>query len=223
MTMSSSTTFSASARRVSIVAAIGTVVGIAVYAVMLLVGLASLASPQRPIGDPIFSLLELAIIVLMPLLVALMAAVHAWAPAGAKVYSLLAVVFMSLLAALTCSVHFVILVLSHRAEAAGWADAPLLLSFHWPSIPYALDILGWDVFFALSVLFAAPVFGGSARARAIRTCLIVSGVLALAGLAGPVLGDMRWRMIGVVGYVGVFPVAAALMGVLFRAAPATAR
>ena len=50
---------------------------------------------------------------------------------------------------------------------------------------------------------------------------MASGALALAGLSGVVAGDMRLRMIGVVGYVGVFPVAAVLMALLFhRAAPA---
>jgi hypothetical protein len=43
----------------------------------------------------------------------------------------------------------------------------------------------------------------------------VSGVLALAGLAGVFLNDMQVRNIGIVGYAVVFPVAAALIGILF--------
>jgi len=34
--------------------------------------------------------------------------------------------------------------------------------------------------------------------------MIASGVLALAGLSGVVVGDMQLRNIGIVGYVGVF-------------------
>jgi hypothetical protein len=97
---------------------------------------------------------------------------------------------------------------------------PLLLSFTWPSVPYALDILAWDVFFALGVLFAAPVFSGNRLAASIRVLMIASGVLSLAGLSGVVVSDMRFRMIGVVGYAGVFPVAALLLALFFyRAAP----
>jgi hypothetical protein len=45
-------------------------------------------------------------------------------------------------------------------------------------------------------------------------------VLALAGLSGVVVGDMQVRNIGIVGYAGVFPVAALLLAVLFsRARP----
>jgi hypothetical protein len=93
---------------------------------------------------------------------------------------------------------------------------PLLLSFHWPSVPYALDILAWDVFFALSVLCAAPVFRASRLTASIRGLLVTSGALALAGLSGVILGDMRLRNIGIVGYSGVFPVVALLLLILFR-------
>jgi hypothetical protein len=82
-------------------------------------------------------------------------------------------------------------------------------------VVYALDILGWDVFFALSMLFAAPVLSGGRLATLIRVLMIASGVLALAGLSGVAVGDMQLRNIGIVGYVGVFLVVAALLAVLF--------
>ena len=208
-------TFTANARRLGLVSAVGTVLVSAVYAATLVAGLWSLHSPQQPIGNPWFSLLEIFILLLLPLLVGLMVAVHAWAPAAAKVFTLLALVFMALLAGLTGSVHFVIFTLSRQAGFAGSAWLPLL-SFRWPSVPYALDILAWDVFFALSVLFAAPAFRGNRLATSIRGTLIASGVLALAGLSGVIMGDMQLRSIGIVGYAGVFPVAALLLAILFH-------
>jgi hypothetical protein len=212
--------FSATARRLGICAAVGVVVLGVAYAVTLAVGFLSLTSPQQPIGDPMFSILEVLIIVMMPVMVALMVAVHAWAPSHAKTLSLTAVVFMGLLAGVTCSVHFVILTLSRQAAFAGQSWLPLFLSFKWPSVAYALDILGWDFFFALSMLFAAPVFGGSRLAASIRVLMIASGVLALAGLSGVVAADMQLRNIGIVGYLGVFLVVAGLLAVLFyRARP----
>jgi hypothetical protein len=146
--------------------------------------------------------------------------VHAWAPMHAKTLSLTSLVFMGMLAGLTCSVHFVILTLSRQPEFTAQPWLPLVLSFNWPSVVYALDILGWDVFFPLSMLFAAPVFWGSRLAAWIRVLMTASGVLALAGLSGVVVGDMQLRNIGIVGYVGVFLVVTALLGVLFyRATP----
>jgi len=162
-----------------------------------------------------FTILEVLIILMMPAMVALMVAVHAWAPMQAKALSLTAVVFMGLLAGVTCIVHFCILTLSRQPEFVEQSWLPLVLSFTWPSVVYALDILAWDVFFALSMLFAAPVFGGSRLAKWIRVLMIASGVLSLAGLSGVAAGDMQLRNIGIVGYVGVFLVVAALLAILF--------
>lgn len=213
--------FSATARRLGIFSAMSFIVMGVAYAITLTIGFLSLTSPQQPIGNPMFSILEILIILMMPVLVALMVAVHAWAPSHAKTLSLTAVVFMGLLAGETCSVHFVILTLSRQAAFAGQPWLPQLLSFRWPSVVYALDILGWDVFFALSVLFAAPVFGGSRLTESIRMLMIASGVLALAGLGGVLSGNMQLRNIGIVGYLGVFLVVVCLLAVLFsRTRPA---
>jgi hypothetical protein len=212
--------FTATARRLGIFSATATFILIFAYAVTLVMGLMSLESPQEPIGNPMFTILEVLIIIMMPAMVALMVAVHAWAPMHAKTLSLTSVVFMGLLAGLTCSVHFVILTMSRQPEFTEQSWLPLVLSFNWPSVAYALDILGWDIFFALSMLFAAPVFWGSRLAAWIHVLMIASGVLALAGLSGVVAGDMQLRNIGIVGYVGVFLVVAALLAILFyRATP----
>ncbi len=207
--------FTATARSFGILSAAATVILLVAYAVTLVVGLLSLESPQEPIGDPMFTILEILIIVMMPAMVALMVAVHAWAPMHAKTLTLTSVVFMGLLAGVTSVVHFCVLSLSRQPEFAGQSWLPMVVSFKWPSVVYALDILAWDIFFPLSMLFAAPVFWGSRLAAWIRVLMIASGVLAFAGLSGVVVGDMQLRNIGIVGYVGVFLVVAALLAVFF--------
>ena len=212
--------FTATARRFGIFSGAATVILLVAYAATLTVGLASLESPQEPIGEPMITMLEILIISMMPAMVALMVAVHAWAPMHTKTFSLTSLIFMGLLAGVTCSLHFMILTLSHRPEFSGQPWQPLVFSFEWPSVAYALDIVGWDFFFALSMLFAAPVFSGSRLAAWIRVLMIASAVLALAGLSGVVVSDMQLRNIGIVGYVGVFVVVAALLTVFFyRANP----
>ena len=209
--------------RLGFFAAAAMVFLIVAYAITLVWGFLSLKSPEEPIGNPMFTILEVLIIVMMPAMIALMVAVHAWAPIGVKPLSLVALIFMGLLGGVTCSVHFVILTMSRQAAFAGQPWLPLVLEFRWPSVAYALDILGWDVFFPLSMLFAAPVFSGSPLALWIRWLMIASGLLALAGLSGVAFGDMRLRNIGIVGYVGVFLVVAVLLAVLFyRALPRAA-
>ncbi len=214
--------FTSAARRLGLVAAVATAVLIAAYAVTLMIGLRSLESPQDPIGEPMFSTLEILIILMMPAMLTLMAAVHAWAPHPQKVLTLTALVFMGLLAGVTCSVHFVILTVSRQPAFTGQPWSPLLFRFSWPSVAYALDILAWDVFFPLAMLFAAGSFGGTRLNVWIRWLMVASAVLALAGLLGVAANDMQLRNIGIVGYVGVFLCVDVLLAVLFhRAAPLT--
>lgn len=207
--------FTRSARLLGIVSAtIIVLLGLA-YGVTLALGFLSLESPAQPIGNPFFAILEALILALAPAMVALMVAVHAWAPAQAKTLSLTAVCFMVMVASVTCSVHFVILTLSRQPSFLNQPSLDLFFAFKWPSVVYALDILAWDLFFALSMLFAAAVFRGAGLNAAIRVGMITSAAFALAGLGGVVLGDMRVRNIGIAGYLGAFLVVDALLVFLF--------
>ena len=194
---------------------------VVVYAVVLILGFLSLKSPQDQIGDPYFTLMELLIILMMPFMVISMIAVHEYATPDAKAYSFTALAFMIVMAVITSGLHFVILTVSRQIEAAGFTLAPLFFSFEWPSVAYALDILAWDWFFALSILFAVPVFKDSGIEKTLRYFMIGTGILSLIGLFGVPLAIMNvenWfvvRNIGIVGYsfgsLGVF----LLMGIVF--------
>ena len=138
------------------------------YAITLVLGLLSLKSPLDQIGDPYFTLLEVLIIILAPVLVLVMVAVHGYASPGTKFFSLSALAFMIILAGITSSVHFVVLTVSRQIAAAGFPWASMFFSFEWPSVAYTLDIFAWDVFFALSMLFAAVVFRNGRLETAIR-------------------------------------------------------
>ncbi len=192
--------------------------GVAVYGLGLLyaattvLGLLSLESAQDPIGDPFFTLMDLLTITIAPLMVITLVAVHGYARPEAKVYSLIALISMALMAGITSSVHFTILSVNRQIAAAGLPSAALLFSFRWPSVAYALDILAWDWFFALAMLCAAPVFKVGQLEKAVRVLIVASGVLRLAGMVGVPLGNMQVRMVGVVGYAVVAPVAFLLLG-----------
>jgi hypothetical protein len=186
------------------------------YALVTALGFRSLESPQDPIGFPYVTVMELLIIPLAVAYVVTMVAVHAYARPAVEVYSLTALVFTAVAATITTSVHFVVLTVGPRLEATGPSWTPVIVSFRWPSIVYALDVLAWDWFFALALLFAVPVFAGGDRLeRWVWVLLLVSGILSLVGLIGVPLADMQVRNIGVVGYAVVAPVAFLLIGVVF--------
>ena len=186
------------------------------YATVLSIGLLTLPSPDRQIQDPWFTLMEMLIIAITPAMVALTAALYGSASPERKSYALASLAFMSMTAVVSCSVHFAVLTLSHNPAFAGHEWARLVFSFEWPSVAYALDILAWDVLFPLAALFAGATVQGRGLAIAVRRLLLVSGALALIGLAGVPLANMQVRNIGIIGYAVVFPIAAGLLAYLFR-------
>lgn len=180
-------------------------VGVA-YALTLAVGLAS-AGLVKPIVGPVLAVMEVLTLVSAPLIVIMMAAVHSFAPPEYKTHSSIALAFAILVAGLTSAVHFVGLTALRQLGSAG---------IQWPSALYALELLAWDVFLGLSLIFAAPVFQGGGLRRAVRVTMFGAGGLSLAGTVGPAIGDLRWQRLGVLGYGVVFPVTCLLLAIVFR-------
>jgi hypothetical protein len=189
------------------------------YGITLVVGFASVASLSAPLPDPFLAIAELLFIVMAPAMVVMMAAIHAYAPHSGKTLSVTAFGFMILLAGLTTSVHFVELMVVRRIQPASVAGFSELFPFHWPSVLYALDIVAWDWFLGLALLFAAPLFSGGRIEASVRAGMIVSGALCLAGLVGPAIGDLNLRAIGIAGYAVVLPVVCLLLAVVFMLTP----
>jgi hypothetical protein len=108
------------------------------------------------------------------------------------------------------------LTVGHQVTPAMVPGYRQLFSWEWPSLSYALDIIAWDLFLRLPLLFAAPVFSGGRLQAGIRVGLIIGGLLCLAGLAGLAIGDIALRWIGEAGYAVVFPIVCLLLALHFR-------
>jgi peptidoglycan/LPS O-acetylase OafA/YrhL len=85
---------------------------------------------------------------------------------------------------------------------------------------YAIELAAWHLFFGLSVLLAASAFRDRGREAAVRRGLRATGLLCLVGLVGPAVGNLDWRMIGVIGYALLFPVTCVVIALVFHDAPA---
>lgn len=161
---------------------------------------------NEPIVDPVLAVMEVLTLLSAPPLVTLMAAIHERAAPGLKVYGLAALAFATLCAGITSTVHFVELTAARQLSGGGIA---------WPSRTYAAELLAWDVFLGLALLFAAPTFAGGGPHRTVRLGLLACGALCLAGTIGPIVGNMRLQFVGVLGYGGVLPIVAFLVARLF--------
>lgn len=193
-------------RRVGYLSSVGlALVGI-VYVVVVAFGIASVGL-EDPIADPTLAVMESVTLLSAPLIVTLMAAIYVTATEERKVFGVIALSFGTIMAGLTSAVHFV-------ALTAGRQTGFTLLE--WPSTLYAVELLAWDVFLGLSLLFAAFVFPGSGRPASIRWALLATGALSLFGAIGPILGDMTLQRIGIVGYGVALPIACLILSRFFR-------
>jgi hypothetical protein len=77
------------------------------YIVVFIVGFADLGNTSEPLPDPYLAIAEVIILVIAPILVALMLAIHECAPQAAKPFTLVALGWMFAAAAFTTVVHVV--------------------------------------------------------------------------------------------------------------------
>jgi hypothetical protein len=208
------------ARRIGRWSAIALVAIALVYVGAGAIWLASNTDPARARGlqpsEPYLSILEILILLTTPALIALFAAIHAYAPPDRKTCGLAALGFVVLLVALTGSVHFVQLTVVRRTASATVAEVfALYTSDNRLSAALAVELLGWDFFFGFALLFAAPVFKGDMLQALVRAGLIVCGLLCLVGVAGPASGDMRFQLPAIMGYAFGFPFVCLLLAKLF--------
>jgi hypothetical protein len=168
-----------------------------VYIPVLVVGFAAAGTMRDPLTDPYLAILEVLIILMAPLMVMMMVAVHTYAAEQVKVFSLAALMHVVLMAGTTTALHFVLLTIGRQLQPGAIAGGSFLFSWKWPSVAYALDILAWDWFLGIALLLAVPVFRGPGRLLAwVRGTLIVGGLLSLVGVVGPAIGVISLRWIG---------------------------
>jgi hypothetical protein len=180
-------------------------IGIA-YVVTLAIGFA-VHGFAEPIVDPILAIMEVLTLMSAPPMVVIMAAIHGYASEDRKIFALIALAFTVLFAGMTSAVHFVELTALRQLGVGGIV---------WPSPVYAVELLAWNLFLGLALLFAALVFDGGGPERVVRRNLLISGGLCVAGTAGPAIGNMRLQLVGVLGYAGVLPVVCFMLARLFR-------
>jgi hypothetical protein len=177
---------------------------VAVYIVVFVVGFADLGNTSKPLPDPYLAIAEIIILVMAPIMVTLMLAIHHCAPPEAKPFTQVALGWMIAAAGFTTVVHFVELTVARHIDPSKFPGYARIFGFEWPSTFYAIDIVAWDVFFGLALLFAVPAFAHRGDTTLVRRGLITSGSLCLIGLIGPFANALGWRTIGILGYTVVF-------------------
>lgn len=182
-------------------------VGVA-YAAILAVGFARFGL-AHPITDPVLAVMEVLTVASAIPILAVFVALHAVAHSSRTHWSLLALCFAAMFALATTGVHVVELTAGRQLGVPGLV---------WPSVPYAVELLAWDLLLGLALVTGARALPKDQETARVRAALQVTGALCLAGMIGPAVGKMRLQLVGVAGYAVGLPVAAWVLAAWFRGA-----
>ena len=163
---------------------VGLIVGAgwSVLAILTVLYNANPATARLPFADPYRPAESILLVPLAALLIACMAAVHAYAPPELKRFSLLSLIFMSLAMGTTTLVNFSdFLILTHPIQMAGAPWLGLFFPAQRPGVVGSIDLLAWGWFFGLSMMAAAPVFRDGRLEKTARAFMLGSGLLPIAG------------------------------------------
>jgi hypothetical protein len=206
-------TFTTQARTLGIVAAWITFILSEVYAVASGLAYASQGAPVE--SGPFLSIMALMVVVMGPFLVLSMVAVHAYASPNNKPYSLAALAFMIACVTVTSCINFFLLLVSSQPNLFSESWRALFLPCKWPAPAFVLDNFVWDWFFGISMLLAAPIFGGNTLKTALRLVMILSGALCLAGLIWFAVSPAQAIIVGILGWGAAGPFVFLLLAKMF--------
>jgi hypothetical protein len=206
-------TFTTQARTLGIVAAWMTFIISEIYAVVS--GLAYASQGKAVESGPFLSIMALLVVAMGPFLVLSMVAVHAYASPNNKPYSLAALAFMIACVTVTSCNNFLLLLVSSQPDLFSESWRALFLPCKWPAPAFVLDNFVWDWFFGISMLLAAPTFGGNILKAALRLVMILSGALCLAGLFWLAVSPAQAIIVGILGWGAAGPFVFLLLANMF--------
>lgn len=156
-------------------------------------------------------------ILMAPLLVVLVASLHALAPLEKKILSQVGLVFTALFAMAVSMNRFVQLSVVRQGFLHGQTEGlARFLPYEASSVMFAMEILGWSFFLSLAALFLAPLFTVGKLERWIGALFLAYGVIGLASALGFVLEIQFLGAMGFVAWGFVLPVINILLIPYFR-------
>jgi hypothetical protein len=134
-----------------------------------------------------------------------------------RIFAELGLVFMALLAGMSSITWFVRLaIVPGLAHGGGSAVLALLTPYSPGSVLFAVEMLGWGLFYGLAVLFAAFAFEGGQLEAWIRGLLAASGILSLLHAVGIAAAQPVLNKLGYPAWGLLLPAATILLAVWLR-------
>ena len=145
----------------------------------------------------------------------MMSCIHYYAPDNKKIWSLLGLVFAVMYGAVLAINYWLLLTVVRESLLSGYIEGLEWFVIGSPhSITNTIEGIGYG-FMGFAVIFVSQIFSGDKLERWLRWLFIVNGV---TGIAGVILGGLGIMMATMVLWCITFPVAAAMVAILFKRA-----
>ena len=115
-----------------------------------------------------------------------------------KSHSLIALVLSACMATGTIINHFIYLTVLSQIFSVKEMPSWLLL-YGWPSVTKGLECVSWGFFLGMAMLFASSALEDLGN-KVITWTMRISGIMTLAGLVGPMIGNIYYYTLSTIGY-----------------------
>jgi hypothetical protein len=132
------------------------------------------------------------------------------------IFAELACVFMTLLCATSTINWFAQLAILPRLVSLGDTAIALVDVHNSSSIMYAVEHLGWGLFYGLSTIFMAIAINGGKVENWIRWLFIAGGVLSLLHIIGIITLNFTISDLGYIAWSVLLPITTTLLAIRYR-------
>jgi hypothetical protein len=148
----------------------------------------------------------------------MMSSTYCYASDDKKLWSLLGLVFAVMYGAVLATNYWLLLTVVRESILSGYTEGLEWFIIGSPhSITNTIEGIGYG-FMGLAAIFVSQVFGGNRLGIWLRRLFIVNGVAGIAGVILGGLGIMTATMVSLALWCLTFPVATAMLAILFKRA-----
>ena len=115
-----------------------------------------------------------------------------------KSHSLIALVLSACMATGTIINHFIYFTVLGQIFSVKEMPSWLLL-YGWPSVTKGLECVSWGFFLGIAMLFASSALEDLGN-KVITWTMRISGIMTVAGLIGPIVGNIYYYTLSTIGY-----------------------
>jgi hypothetical protein len=170
-----------------------------------------------PAGEDVRQISSVIALLWNLVLLALFVTLRREAQPSRAVLAELALAFAIAVCVLSCASWFSGMIAYPRLARTSSPELAALLDPRNPSsLAYALEHLGWGLFFGLATILAGLALGRPGASSWVRWALIVTGALSLAHFLGVIASSQALILLGYLSWGVALPISTAMLTRMFR-------